>query len=150
MKKIQSDYGSDKVAWVFRHFPLVQLHPDAERHAEAAECVASLKGPQAFFDFIAAVHAAAPDEQKFNSAHYDSLLPALGVDQKAFEACRTAGTFAQHVADDAVEAQAAGAQGTPFLVVIGPDGVKTIFKGAASEAQMKQLIDTSLAATAKK
>lgn len=39
----------DNVLWVFRHFPLRQAHPEAQKMAEAAECAASQKGDEAFW-----------------------------------------------------------------------------------------------------
>ena len=146
MKKVQADYGSDKVAWVFRHLPLVSNHKDAEHHAEAAECVASQKGSQAFFDFISAIHVMAPEDQKFDPANYGKLLPAIGVDEAKFNDCRAKGTFAQRVADESNEAQEAGATGTPFIVIIPPQGApRAAFTGALSYEQMKQIVDAGLA-----
>ena len=37
MKQLISEYDG-KVNWVYRHFPLTQLHPKAPKEAEAAEC----------------------------------------------------------------------------------------------------------------
>ena len=50
LQQIMEDYGKQgKVAWVYRHFPLAQLHPDAPRKAEATECATELGGQQAFW-----------------------------------------------------------------------------------------------------
>lgn len=38
--------------WVFRHFPLRQAHPEAQKMAEAAECAADQKGPEMFWQII--------------------------------------------------------------------------------------------------
>ncbi len=37
LKKLTQEYG-DKVAWAYRHFPVVSLHPHAKKAAIAAEC----------------------------------------------------------------------------------------------------------------
>ena len=38
MQQIMEDFGKDgRVAWVYRHFPLTQLHPKAQVEAEATE-----------------------------------------------------------------------------------------------------------------
>lgn len=43
--QIISEYGSSgKVAWVYRHFPIEQLHPKAPKEAEALECAAEQGG----------------------------------------------------------------------------------------------------------
>lgn len=47
--------NSDKLAWVYRHFPLAQLHPTAPKEAEAIECAAEQGGNEAFWSFADAV-----------------------------------------------------------------------------------------------
>ena len=51
MNNIVSKYSGDDVAWVYRHFPLEQLHPQAKAVAVASECVAKLGGNEAFWTF---------------------------------------------------------------------------------------------------
>lgn len=51
MNSIVKKYPPTEVAWVYRHFPLAQLHPDAETVSVAAECVAKLEGNEAFWKF---------------------------------------------------------------------------------------------------
>lgn len=40
-----------KVAWVYRHYPITQLHPDAFRKAEETECAWELGGNEAFWKY---------------------------------------------------------------------------------------------------
>ena len=52
MNQIMDEYGvTGKVAWVYRQFPLDQLHPNASRISQAALCVGELGGSDAFFTF---------------------------------------------------------------------------------------------------
>ena len=37
--------------YVYRHFPLSQLHPNAQKLAEAGECVLKLGGEQKFWAY---------------------------------------------------------------------------------------------------
>lgn len=46
MHKVIDAYGKDgKVAWIYRHYPIAQLHPKAQKEAEALECAGSQGGP---------------------------------------------------------------------------------------------------------
>lgn len=40
------------VVWIYRHFPITKLHPNASIKAEASECVAKIGGDTAFWEFI--------------------------------------------------------------------------------------------------
>src|SRR6185295_5043808 len=45
MKQVMADYEKDgKVAWVYRHFPIDELHSKARKEAQAAECAGELGG----------------------------------------------------------------------------------------------------------
>lgn len=57
MNQVKAEYG-DQVAWVYRHLPLLSLHPNAGLLAEATECVAELGGNDKFWDFLDRVFAA--------------------------------------------------------------------------------------------
>lgn len=50
MNSVFAKYNGE-VAWVYRHFPLEQLHPNAKAVAVASECVAKLGGNDAFWTF---------------------------------------------------------------------------------------------------
>jgi protein-disulfide isomerase len=50
LKRIVSE-SNGQIAWVYRDFPLYQIHPEAENAANAAECIAAQKGNDAFWQF---------------------------------------------------------------------------------------------------
>ncbi|MEQ1849091.1 MAG: thioredoxin domain-containing protein [Candidatus Peribacteraceae bacterium] len=49
-KQIIDHYG-DQVMWVYRHFPLTSIHPDAVPYSKGSECAAKLGGEDAFWSF---------------------------------------------------------------------------------------------------
>ena len=49
MKQVMTVHEKDgKIAWVYRHFPLDQIHSKARKEAQAAECAAEQGGNKAF------------------------------------------------------------------------------------------------------
>jgi len=50
LNKIVSE-SNGNIAWVYRHFPLVQIHANALEKAAASDCVAKLKGNDAFWKY---------------------------------------------------------------------------------------------------
>ena len=53
MQRVVDEYGaSGKAAWVYRHFPLDNIHPKADKEAEATECAAELGGNGTFWAYV--------------------------------------------------------------------------------------------------
>lgn len=50
MKSVYEKNG-DEISWVYRNFPLEQLHPNAKKVAASSECVAKVGGNEAFWKF---------------------------------------------------------------------------------------------------
>ncbi len=146
MEQLMTEYeGGGKVAWVFRHFPITADHPNAAAHALAAECATSLSVPVTFFRFIDALQAAAPGENQFNPNGYPAIVAQLGIDESAFKKCVTAGTYTKRVHDDYDNALAAGATGSPFVILLVQGQKPAPINGAIPYAAMKKLIEQSLA-----
>ncbi|HWH07290.1 MAG TPA: thioredoxin domain-containing protein [Candidatus Paceibacterota bacterium] len=142
--QLMVEYGSTgQIAWVFRHFPLVNQNSNAARHAEASECVASLGNPSAFWKFIDLMQASAPDLERFDPANYGTLMKQLGIPEDAFNACLAAGTHADKVAADFEDALVAGAIASPYSIVL-IEGKKPIpINGSIPYAALKNIIDSA-------
>lgn len=139
MKRIMDKYGTEgDVAWVYRHFPLVQLHPNAPKIAAASECAAELGGSDAFWTFTDLVFSEKPIEtrngQNFIGATDISRLPEFaeraGVERAAFTTCLDSGKYADKITQDTDEAIAAGGTGTPYTVIIAGNEVLGTIPGA--------------------
>ena len=67
MLEIMSEYGAEgKVAWVYRHFPLDQLHSKARKEAEATECATELGGNDAFWEYTNKIFEITPSNNGLN------------------------------------------------------------------------------------
>ncbi len=145
MRQIVVDYGdTGSVAWVYRHFPVIESHPNAAAHAEAAECVATLGGNTAFWQFIDAIHAEAPGDAEFNPSGYPDLVAGLGLSSDAFSTCVAGKDGEERVAADYDNAIAMGAAGAPFTVVVIKGADPIAISGAVSYDAMKKVIETAL------
>jgi protein-disulfide isomerase len=54
---LQQLFDEGKIAWVYRHSPIPQLHPYAHVKAVASECVYEIAGQQAFWQYLDALVA---------------------------------------------------------------------------------------------
>jgi protein-disulfide isomerase len=137
-------YGKEgKVAWVYRHF---SFHPNAPKEAEASECVAEIGGNAKFFEFIDLLFS----KKDFTQSPYKGVdpkeLPALagsiGVDKVAINSCLESGRYKQKIADEYQQALDAGAQGTPYTIIVTKNGKVPITKGAVPYETLKSAIDS--------
>ncbi len=145
MHRIVDEYGADgRVAWVYRHLPIAELHSKAPKEAEAAECVASLGGNTAFWEFLDKVYEITPS----NNGLDHSLLPGIaveaGVDRAKFEQCLSSGQFTARITQAVDDGFAAGAQGTPHSVFV-VKGQYIPVEGAQPYGAMRSNVEAILA-----
>jgi protein-disulfide isomerase len=147
---IMQTYGSKgDVAWVFRHFPIAELHSKAPKEAQAAECVAALGGNDAFWKFTDKVFEVTPSDNGLNLAALpDIAVQAAGVDRQKFVECLDKGTYADKVSASVAEGVKAGIRGTPHIF-IAVAGQFLPLEGAQPYNSLKSAIDTVLEQMAK-
>ncbi len=144
MNRIMDDYGiTGKVAWVYRQFPIAQLHPNAERISQAALCVGELGGSEAFWKFSDSVF----EERNLNEPTNITKLPEYaekaGVPREDLVSCLDSGRQAAVVTASLAEGAGAGIQGTPHSFVIVGNQMAAV-NGAQPYAVVKQTIDNLL------
>jgi protein-disulfide isomerase len=143
LKSVTSSYGSD-VAWVYRDFPL-SFHQNAQKEAEAAECVASLGGNDAFWKFSDLLYERTTSNGTgFALDKLGPLAKEVGVDQTKFQKCLDAGTYTKKVQDEQAGGSATGIDGTPGTIAVTREGKTSIITGAQPEATVKSTIDSLL------
>ncbi|MEK7614006.1 MAG: thioredoxin domain-containing protein [Patescibacteria group bacterium] len=129
---------NEDIRWVYRHFPLSEIHGSALSSAVASECVAKLGGNDAFWSFA---DSAFQNQSRLGNAFYREQASALGIDLDAFNSCLSDRSVTQDVSEDRDEAIASGGQGTPFSVVISASGHRTPFSGALPYEQVAALVE---------
>ncbi len=142
MNKVMAKYGSDgKVAWVYRQFPIEQLHPSAPRIALASECVAELAGNDAFWKFSDQVFAERGVNEPTNMSRLTEFATVAGADATSFNKCLEEGRTKALVSEDMTDGINAGAKGTPYSVVtVG--GQQGIINGAQPYEYVSSVLDT--------
>jgi protein-disulfide isomerase len=141
-----------KVAWVYRHSPIDELHPKARKEAEATECAAEQGGNEAFWKYMDRMMELTPSNNGLDPAKLPTIATDVGLDAAAFQTCLSSGKFASKVEAQRLDAVAAGGGGTPYSVVVNVSSGKTyVVPGAyaftsntPNEPTLKQVLDEAL------
>lgn len=135
-----------QVKWVYRHFPLDQLHPvKARQAAVASECATELGGDKAFWEFTDRYYDRTASNNRTDT---DKLLPQIareiGLDETRFAACVASNRHNARIEEDYRNAVATGGTGTPWSIVVGKNGKTYPLSGAQPEEAVKQIIQRAL------
>ena len=140
MHQIVDNYGN-KMAWVYRHFPIDALHPKARKEAEATECAASLAGNDGFWKYIDKIYEITPSNNKLDPALLPEIANEIGVDKQEFETCLSSQKFKDKINNYISDGAKAGVKGTPYSLVLVNGKVVDVINGAQPFDQVKTLID---------
>jgi protein-disulfide isomerase len=118
MKKIFDEYSKDnQVAWVYRHFPLVGLHKNAIKEAEATECVAELGGEDKFWEYLDLLYTTTKSNDGLDLSTLPDLGAKIGVDKAKLKECIDSGKYTAKIKESIAAGTKAGAAGTPYTVI---------------------------------
>lgn len=144
VKKVVED-SKGQVKWVYRHFPLDEIHSKARKEAAASECSAELGGNDAFWKFADRFFEVTASN---NRTDIDRVLPKvardIGLDEAKFASCLASGRHDGRVEEDHQNAVATGGNGTPWSVVVAKRGKTYSLSGAQPYATVKQLIELAI------
>jgi protein-disulfide isomerase len=112
LRRVRDRLGP-RLRFGFRHFPLSEIHPDAQRAAEASEAAAA---QDRFWEMHDALYG---NRGRLSLADVVALARGLGLDQARFRAELESGTHAERVARDVESGRATGVDGTPTFFVGG-------------------------------
>ncbi len=142
IRQIIEDYAkTGKLKIVFRHFPLDSIHKKAEKEAEASECAGTLGGNDKFWEYVNKVFEITPSSDGLDPAQLPKIAQNIGLDINKFTECLNSGKFKDRVQADYQDAANAGANGTPFSVLINSAGEKFPLNGFLTYQQLKAVLD---------
>lgn len=133
VRRLLTEYA-DKVAVVYRHFPL-SIHPTALMAALAAECAADQGKFESFSDVLFV------DQQWIGVSDWEDFARAAEVrDLAEFDRCMRERDFADRVRADMAAARELGVVATPTVLV---DGVLLSgVTGAELEERVRKAVDS--------
>lgn len=146
MPELEKNYiANNKIRYVFRDFPIDELHPESIRAHVASHCAIEQGKFWPMHDRLftkAGSHT---------PAELLSVAEASGLNTSAFSACVAADKYSAMIRQSTAFAISAGATGTPFFIVGNIDPktnqltpIKAI-PGAYPLAQFQQALDSALA-----
>ena len=147
--QIDSDYiNTGKLRYVFVDYPIDQLHPDAFRAHEAANCA----GDQGkYWEMHGKLFESPPARESAQLApQLIAQAQSIGLDAAKFRACLDGGKYSTPVRDNVTRMQTLGVDSTPtFLIGLTPPAgqpmkVLKVVRGAMPYGQFKAAIDPLL------
>ena len=137
IKQIQQHFG-EALRFVFRNFPLNQIHQHAEHAAEAAEAAGALGKFWPMHDIIFEHQSALGDRDLVTYAE------AVGVDSRSVAEALAKHTYTERVKQDFTSGVRSGVNGTPTFFINGER-----YDGAHDYASLREAL-TEAGATARK
>lgn len=129
-RRLAELYGT-KVRYIYRDFPLVDLHPTAALAAYAGACAHDQHGFWAYHDKLF------QNQEDFSEETLLRYAEQVGLDLEEFQECMSNQMFVEEVAEDLTAGIAAGVSGTPTFFFNGRK-----VEGAIPEDIFEALIET--------
>jgi len=112
LKRVEESY-KDKIKIVYRQFPLNNLHPHAQKAAEASLCA---NDQDKFWQLHDAMFT---DQQNLTVDDLKSKASTLSLNAATFSTCLDSGKYAGSIRDSIAEGSKLGVDGTPALFING-------------------------------
>ena len=131
LKRLLQEYDG-MIKLVFRDFPLRNIHPEAQKAAEAAQCAAD---QQQFWPY----HDKLFDTTRLHVEDLKKYAQELGLNTDQFNTCLDTGKYAQEVERDLQDGVKAGVNATPSFFINGQP-----VSGAVDYDRFKDMIEAAL------
>jgi protein-disulfide isomerase len=132
LEQVLTTYAG-KIRLVFRDFPIVTIHPHAQRSAEAAHCA---REQGKYWEYHDALFAA---QEKFAVTKLSEYAQSIGLDIAAFEQCLASNKYTAEIQKDIADGSQIGVTGTPAFFING-----RLLSGAQPFEAFQRIIEEEL------
>ncbi|MFC1787753.1 DsbA family protein [Patescibacteria group bacterium] len=129
MRLIAQKYG-DRINYIYRDFPMSEIHPQAQLAAEASEC-AQEQGK--FWEYHDKLYINQSDLRVEKLIQY---AREIGLNDQSFATCLKSGRYTNEVLEDYQAGLEAGVRGTPTFIING-----NLIPGAVPAEILEALIE---------
>jgi protein-disulfide isomerase len=149
MKQLRSEY-ENRISFVYRNFPLTQIHSHAYDESRAITCAGLVGGDKKYYEYIDALFG-------YKVSHNTTQLPptgkadiasSIGLDSTAFATCMNNAAAGEKVNTSTEDGIRAGVTGTPSTFILLKKGdsyeVVSMIDGARSVSYFKAAIEEAL------
>ena len=139
---LKRDYiDTGKVRYVFRDFPLTQIHPQAPKAHEAGHCAGEQDRYWDMHDLMF------KNQKNLSVAELSGYAETLGLDVGSFDSCLESGRHVAAIKADTQAGAQAGVRGTPSFIIGKSDSGDTIngtiVRGAQPFTKFQQVIQAA-------
>lgn len=131
LEKIVAE-SDGKIAWVFRHYPIDQLHKKARNEALATECAYEQAGDIGFWTFANKIFEVTSSNDSLSPSLLPLIATDIGLDKEAFNSCLSSGKYLKKISDQEALGEDKGPIGTPN---------SRIFVGGVEVDELKGALD---------
>jgi protein-disulfide isomerase len=147
---IEQYVDTGKIRYVYREFPLLSIHPGAQKASEAAICAGEQGKYWEMSDHLFANQSEWP-EASDPGTQFSAYASELGLDTSAFEECMASGEAAAVVQWDLLTGESLGVNATPYFFVndmpirggLPIEALGQVIDYAAAGGPMPEIVPTS-------
>ncbi|OGI66297.1 hypothetical protein A3A95_01815 [Candidatus Nomurabacteria bacterium RIFCSPLOWO2_01_FULL_39_18] len=132
------DDSAGKVAWVYRHYPIPQLHQKAFHESEATECAWEQGGNNAFWKYTDRIFEITTSNDGLDALELPKIAQYVGLDVTSFNNCLESGKYKEKVQADIDDGTKAGVRGTPSSFILVKGKLVDTIPGAMPYEQVMQ------------
>ncbi len=140
LREVTKEFPNE-VVWVYRHLPIVRSHPKALNQSMAVECAADQQGNDGYWGMLDRIYDNTPGNNRFDLNNLQVFANEMNLNIDEFNNCIDSEKFGDKIAKQINDGFAAGAQGTPYSVIITPEGNRVPVSGAQPIEYWRSLIN---------